>query len=295
MFNNLRLNVKSTKILFYMDTINDSILVPVDFREQSMIALKQSYNIAKLINARIILLHVITEQLPKNNESGFSDDLDSLTDKLSDISREVTEQSGIPCTFHIENGRIVSTILETARNINARFIFIGTRKMTIGPITMRIIKESPCPVISIKGKHHRQGCHRIVLPLDLTKTTTEKLDITKKLAVYFNSHVNVVSASIPTKEFKLTRLRILLEQVKDYFVEHDIQCSAKLLKTNNKLDDIANGLMDYADDVNGDLIVIMIQQENPIKEKLLGSLARKIIMGSNIPVLCIKPNSNDNL
>ncbi|MFO7913697.1 MAG: AAA family ATPase, partial [Desulfotignum sp.] len=69
-----------------------------------------------------------------------------------------------------------------------------------------------------------------------------------------------------------TRLRLLLEQVKDFFVNHNIQCSTKLLKTNNKIDDIANGLMDYADDVEGDLIVIMIQQENPLKEKIMGSL-----------------------
>jgi nucleotide-binding universal stress UspA family protein len=277
---------------YYMDTIIDSILVPVDFREQSMIALKQSYNIAKLVNARIILLHVITGHISKNNGSGFNDDLDTLTDKLNAMSQEAVEQSGVPCSFHIENGRIVSSILETAKNINARFIFIGARKMTIGPITMRIIKEAPCPVFSIKGKHHRHGCHRIILPLDLTKTTTEKLDMTKKLASYFNSHVNVISASAPTKEFKLTRLRLLLEQVKDFFVNHEISCSTKLLKTNNKIDDIANGLMDYADDVEGDLIVIMIQQENPLKQKIMGSLARKIIMGSNIPVLCIQPNSS---
>ncbi|MGC9331100.1 MAG: universal stress protein [Bacteroidales bacterium] len=275
-----------------MDTLIDSILVPVDFREQSMIALKQSYNIAKLVNARIILLHVhvITGHISKNNEFGFNDEIDTLTDKLNTLSQEVTEQSGVPCSFHIENGRIVSSILKTAININARFIFIGTRKMTIGPITMRIIKEAPCPVFSIKGKHHRHGCHRIILPLDLTKTTTEKLNMTKKLASYFNSHVNVVSASAPTKEFKLTRLRLLLEQVKDYFVNNNISCSTKLLKTNNKVDDIAKGLLDYADDVEGDLIVIMIQQENPLKETIMGSLAKKIIMGSNIPVLCIKPD-----
>ncbi|MFO7790958.1 MAG: universal stress protein [Bacteroidota bacterium] len=273
-----------------MDTINDSILVPVDFSDQSLIALKQSYNIARLVNAQIILLHVLTGQLSKDNESGFNTELDSLTDKLNELSRDVTEESGVRCGFYIEHGRIVPSILQTAKNINANFIFIGTRKMTIGPITMRIIKEAPCPVVSIKGKYHRRGCQRIVLPLDLTKTTTQKMHITMKLAKYFKSRVQVVSASTPTKEFKLTKLRMLLEQVRDYFVGHDIQCSTKLLDTGNKPDDIANALLDYADDVQGDLIVIMIQQENPLKEKLLGSLARKIIMGSNIPVLCVKPS-----
>ncbi len=279
-----------------MNPSTESILVPVDFSEQSMIALEQSYNIARLVDARIILLHVITGKLTDQSEStGFSDDLDNITDKLNQLSRDVTEESGVECTFTIEKGRIVPSILDVALSSKAQFIFIGTRKMTIGPITMRIIKEAPCPVVSVKGKYHRRGCKRIILPLDLSKNTTQKVDMTMNLAKYFNSQVNVVSATSPNKEFKLTKIRLLLEQVRDYFVNHDVACTTKLLDMRNKLEDVANTLLDYADDVQGDLIVIMIQQENPLKEKIIGSLARKIIMGSNIPVLCIKPKFNENL
>ncbi|NMC99907.1 MAG: universal stress protein, partial [Bacteroidales bacterium] len=42
-----------------METRENKILVPVDFGEQSLIALDQSYNIARMVNAEIYILHVI--------------------------------------------------------------------------------------------------------------------------------------------------------------------------------------------------------------------------------------------
>ncbi len=273
----------------------ETILIPVDFSDQSMIALEQSYNIARYANARITLLHVLTGKLKSEGEETIvKDSLDELTDKFNRLSQVVTEESGLECSFLIEKGRIVPAILETAKSIKARFIFIGSRKLSIGPITMRLIKEAPCPVVSIKGKYHRRGCKRIILPLDLTKETTNKVAITAELADYFNAEVNVVSAISPNKDFKITKLNLLLDQVKAYFDNRNIACKTKLLDVGTKMDSIANNLLDYADDQNGDLLVIMIQQENQIRERIIGSLARKVIMGSNIPVLSLKPEISVN-
>jgi nucleotide-binding universal stress UspA family protein len=277
----------------------ETILIPIDFSDQSMIAIEQSYNIAKCFNARITLLHVITSRLKIDESSDIvTDQLDDITDKLNKISNNITEESGIPCSFTIEKGRVVPAIIDVAKNISARFIIIGSQKLSIGAITMRIIKEAPCPVISIKGKFHRKGCKRIILPLDLTKTTTRKVRMTSELANFFNANVNVVSANSPSKDLKLTKLSMKIEQVRDYFVSNNVACTTKLLDVGTKIEHISNNLLDYSDDMEGDLIVIMIQQENQFKEKIIGSLARKIILGSNIPVLCLKPEfkiNNENI
>ena len=274
---------------------NETILIPGDFSDQSMIALEQSYNIARYADARITLLHVITGKLKSEDNNALTQEgLDALTDKLNRLSQIVTDESGLECSFMIEHGRIVPSILEVAQSIHAKFIFIGSRKLSIGPITMRLIKEAPCPVVSIKGKYHRRGCKRIILPLDLTKDTTKKVEMTAELANYFNAEVKVVSAYSSNKDFKTTKIRLLIEQVEAYFVNKSIACSTKLLDAGTKIDNIARNLLDYSDDIDGDLVVIMLQQEMQIKERIIGSLARKVIMGSNIPVLCLKPEFNEN-
>ena len=47
-----------------MKTKQNNILVPIDFSEQSLIALKQSYNLAKIQDAEIVLLYVLEELNP---------------------------------------------------------------------------------------------------------------------------------------------------------------------------------------------------------------------------------------
>jgi nucleotide-binding universal stress UspA family protein len=45
-----------------MASLNNLILVPIDFSAQSIVALEQSYNLARLTKAEITLIHVIEEQ-----------------------------------------------------------------------------------------------------------------------------------------------------------------------------------------------------------------------------------------
>ena len=49
-----------------MAALKNHILVPIDFSEQSFIALGQSYNLAKLTKATLTLIHVIDDsfQIP---------------------------------------------------------------------------------------------------------------------------------------------------------------------------------------------------------------------------------------
>ena len=48
-----------------------------------------------------------------------------------------------------------------------------------------MVRESKHPVITIRGKVHRDGCKTILLPLDLTKETREKVNKAIELAKIF--------------------------------------------------------------------------------------------------------------
>ena len=77
----------------------------------------------------------------------------------------------------VGKGSVYQKITEVAELINATMIIMGTngedglKKRFIGSNALRVIRESTIPVITIKGKHHRNGCKNIVLPLDLSKET----------------------------------------------------------------------------------------------------------------------------
>ena len=48
----------------------------------------------------------------------------------------------------------------------------GIAKKFIGS-TEKVVRSLKCPVITIKGKDHKEGCDNIILPLDLERDKRE--------------------------------------------------------------------------------------------------------------------------
>src|SRR3990172_5473526 len=107
---------------------------------------------------------------------------------------------------------IFQKIVELAGMINADFIFMGTSGSMgimkfIGSNTLRVIRESNIPVISVKGKHHRKGCRNIVLPLDVTKETREKVSKAIWLSgIYPDAVIRIVAVLTSTSGDSSNRL-----------------------------------------------------------------------------------------
>src|SRR5688572_30426732 len=79
-----------------------------------------------------------------------------------------------------------------------------------------LVRESTCPVLTIRGKKHKKGCENIVLPLDLTKETREKVAKAIEFAKYFDASVRVVSVLASKKEENENKLIAYSAQVRDF-------------------------------------------------------------------------------
>ncbi len=64
----------------------------------------------------------------------------------------------------------------------------------VGANTSRVIRSASCPVITINSKHLYHGCRNILLPLDLTKETRQKVTIGIEIARIYGAGIKVVSA-----------------------------------------------------------------------------------------------------
>jgi nucleotide-binding universal stress UspA family protein len=278
---------------------SNKILVPIDFSEQSLIALEQSYNIAREYNAEITLLHVIEESgmLSKFFSIQQHDDLKKKVQKqLDKLAADVEKKEKVSVNTLIAKGTIYEKIAEVAELINATMIIMGTngddgkRKRFIGSNSLRVVRESNVPVITIKGKHHRKGCKNIVLPLDLSKETREKVTKAIELSKLFGgATIRVVSVLFTTDEFVVNRITRQLGQVKAFLEKEEIDCSAEIIKGIKGEESLAENILEYATKVEGDLIMIMTQQEVDFTQYFIGSSAQEIINHSTIPVLSIRP------
>jgi nucleotide-binding universal stress UspA family protein len=165
----------------------------------------------------------------------------------------------------------------------------GIRKRFIGSNALRVVRESRVPVISIKGQPNHDGFKRIILPLDLTKETREKVNKAIELSRYFKAEIRVVSILLTDDEEVVNKLQLQLNQVKHFLEKAEVNCSAELIKAPEDHENLGEEVVNYAQKNQGDMIMIMTQQETNFTDLFVGSAAQEIINSSEIPVCSIIP------
>ncbi len=261
-----------------MENSENIFLVPTDFSEQTVIALEQSYNLARFNDASILLMLV-------------AKDADSVAEiKLERMAQKARKESGLKVETMIRKGNPYKEIEKVAKERNVKMIVLGLEsKITIDKIVghnaFKLVREAKGPVLTIRGKKHRKGCDNIVLPLDLTKETREKVAKAVEFAKYFGAAIRVVSVLTSKKEVNENKLMAYSAQVRQYIKDEKIKCSIKTLRGK----DIANLVVNYASAIDADLIMIMSKAELSMREVFIGTTAQRIINISNVPVLSIRP------
>jgi universal stress protein A len=142
------------------------ILVPVDFSEPSMGALRTAVSFARLYGGRITLLHVIQPPAmprlwayPQVVKMGIiSAQLSSQLTALGrkHIDAEHFDKALVPC------GEPFDEIVKAARALKTDLIIMATRGRTgmkhlfLGSTAERVIRYAPCGVLTIHGDQ-KQG------------------------------------------------------------------------------------------------------------------------------------------
>jgi nucleotide-binding universal stress UspA family protein len=275
------------------------ILVPIDFTDITLIALDQAVNLAKVIDAEITIVNVAEDYGLFNKYISSSDAAEHNKDtekKLRELVDERTE-SGIAMHTMIAHGKIYEKINEVAEMIGATLILMGTSGTLglmkfIGSNTLRVIRESKIPVISVKGPKIDQGLSSILLPLDLTKETKEKVAKAIWLSkLYDNARVDIVSIGTSSDTFLKNKVKRQDQQVRSFLKGKGINTTHKII-TDTKGKSVGQTILDYSQEVNSGLIMIMTQQESDITEMFVGSSAQAIINGSEIPVMSVVPGNH---
>jgi nucleotide-binding universal stress UspA family protein len=120
-----------------------TLLIPIDFTEQSLLAIKQAYNLAKYTHSKIVLLH----SYEKVGEEKY--------DELKALTKQTETESGVPTEFMNVKGNIYAEVPRVAEEIEATLVIVGleshmSTKNIVGASASKMIRECICPVISIR-------------------------------------------------------------------------------------------------------------------------------------------------
>lgn len=287
-----------------METTNKNILVPLDFSEQSIYALDLAIPFAKKIDAEIILLYVDQDKgmLSKFFSSETNDKFEEEVQKqMNDLAEMKMKSHAVKIRTWISRASSIhGKIVEYAEEHHSEMIVMGKGVMfsdaaeknpMLGSNTSRVIRYSKCPVITTGRPVENHDCKKIMLPLDLTKETRQKVTWAIKLAKLFGSEIQVVSAFWSTSDIDIEQQLIhQLRQVESFISKQGIKCTANLVKESEDAKSLVPIMMKYIDEQKDiDLIMTMTQQEMNFTEYFLGSHASELIRKSNIPVMSIIP------
>ncbi|MGA1977070.1 MAG: universal stress protein [Bacteroidales bacterium] len=137
------------------------------------------------------------------------------------------------------------------------------------------------PVITVRRSKIPSNIDKIILPLDFTFQTREKVPYTVELAKIFGSEIHLLSISLSKLKSTEKKLHQYTQQVASYLDTHKIPYTVEHLYGSN-LTDLT---LDYTRSLNADLISIMTEQEKSASNLLLGNFAHQMINKSFIPVL----------
>lgn len=281
----------------------NKILVPIGFSEQSILALSQAFNLAKIKNSDVVLLSVVNEQ--SMMQSLFVDDLTDqlklkVKQKLNELAKQYGDKFGVSVDTMVSKGKIYEQINEVAELISADLIIMGTngsqgnKSKLIGSNAEKVVRLSKCPVITIKGKDNRIGCENIILPLDLERQTKEKVTYALEYARYWNATIRVVSVVLRDNQEVREKLKKNINQVHDFIVNAGVKCSAELIEGGKKIT-LGNFVFQYEKKFDADLIMIMTKQEELSLSNNISDTARYIINNSEIPVMSIRPKESKHI
>ena len=282
------------------DSIINKILIPYDFSETADLSLEHAVFMAKLLQAEITLLHIVESvsftSAISHAFGGLEKKIETATnEKLEEIARNIHLKSGVTLNIRSEVGRIYKKICQVAKEIDSDIIVMGThgasgyQKFSVGTNTSRVVQEAPCPVISVQTHAKNLGFKKIVVPIDESHESRQKVPFAIELARKYGAHIHIVGLVNFQDADLIRKFKIKVEQVEEWVVQHDLNYDTRYIEGN----DLAAMTMQAAEDADADLLVIMTEQEPSLTGFLLGTYATKVVNNSRIPVLSVHPAEVD--
>ncbi|MEI7727235.1 MAG: universal stress protein [Bacteroidota bacterium] len=276
------------------------IIVAVDFSNTSIHAMEYAISMANKMKSDI---HLVWVDKLSSQESVYPDSSNEVRNEAKKRFEELIAQystklvKGISMDYKLKKGRIYREVDNLARLVEAELIVTGAHGISgyeefwIGSNAYKIVTYTTSPVITVRHDFAiRKKIDRILVPMDGSLETLQKVPFVVKLAKLFKSEVHLVT----THNSHLKSIQRITNKIAQtalaYLQQHQIQIIEDSIVAN----DLTKAVLVYAEKVNIDLIAMMTEQETPLNI-LLGAQAQQLINQSPIPVLSIHPQEKFTL
>jgi nucleotide-binding universal stress UspA family protein len=279
-----------------------NILFATDFEVSASRALPFAVALAKRYGAKLYAVHVIP---PEAYALGSPESVDRVLAEARDFAGYTLNQllvplrsQGLSCNALLGEGKVTEVIEEFVQKRAADLLVVGTSsrmglgKMFLGSVAEELIRDSPCPVLTV-GPHvttlASSGVQCILCATDFSPASTHAVEFAVSLAEEYQAHLtmlHVLDGKLPTSlqyaiESSERRLRQALpsEIELPFAPEHVVEAGA-----------VADRVVNLAGDLSSDIIVMGANGVPAFAETAsrLGSIVHRVIAFAPCPVLTVR-------
>jgi nucleotide-binding universal stress UspA family protein len=275
-----------------------SILLPTDFSENSMNAIKYALEFFKYQKTQFFFMHAYQNEFYDHEElisrDAYEEVLNGIRKEsqtnLKNLLTTVNKIAPNPrFTYHTISA--YNSLVEEANLIaeakHIDLIVMGTkgksdeRHIVFGSHTFQVLKYVDCPVLAIPSNYTNTQPKRILFPTNyLMPYKRRELKLLSELAKSYRSAIDVLYVSISDK------LSLRQEDnkafIKDTLCDNEVHFCHE---TNKK---IAETIKSYITEKNIDLITMVNTQHSFLEDMLFPSTIDKVSLGLEIPLLAMQ-------
>ena len=275
-----------------------SILIPTDFSENAMNAVKYALEFFKYQKTVFYFMHAYQNEFYDHEELISREIFDDVLNKVKKESNENLEQllkdvkkiaPNPRFTYHTISAN--STLVEEANAIvdenNIDLIVMGTkgksneRHIVFGSQTFQVLKYVECPVLAIPSNYTNTQPKHILFPTNyLIPYKRRELKLLSDLAKSYRSVIDVLYISTSNK------LSMRQEDNKDFIKDtlRDNQVNF-YIKDSKKIDE---AIKNYIKENTIDMITMVNTQHSFLEDMLFPSAIDKVSLGLEIPLLAMQ-------
>ncbi len=273
----------------------NNIIVPVDFSDDSLNALDHAILIANKLGKNITMLHVKRKKAYYKNKLGMESfdigDDDHAIAYLDEITEKVKDNIENQIDYKLRKGKIFQEVINQAKYTDAHMIVMGTHGISgfegrwIGSNAYRVVSNSPCPVVTIRMDYMLKGFNKIVIPIDTSDETRQKVPFLVDFAKKFEAEVFIASVRETNKKAAVEKLEYYTKQAEEYVNKVNLICNTETLVGRN----LSEMVIEYALSIGGQLIGIMTEITESTRNIWLGPYAQQMVNHSPVPVISFQP------
>jgi len=296
-------------------TMYDRILVPLDGSELAEVSLPYAEEIAARLGSSITLIYLShSEKDPsyRMHKIYLDNVLDSTTKEIKKLLKGSPEEAKIESAILV--GHPAEEIVKHADKEDIGLIVIAThgrsgiKQWPMGSVASKIITATRRPIMLIRVNEvvspdirDKGAINKILLPLDGSKESEAIIPHVKEMASNFNSEVvlfQTISLAYPTYTADAFAYVTYSDQQMDSMKASALDYLAKIgddlskkdieVKSDVRFGPAADEIVNYADEINTDLIAMTTRGHSGMGRWLFGSTTARVMKGGNTNLLLVK-------